>query len=169
MIVRKLRLQRGWSQDQLAQLAGLNIRTVQRIERGQKASLESLNALAAVFEVDVKDLTPETPTEATMANNESGEPADNATGNLSQEEQATIEYVRDLKGFYQHLFSYAITIAFLFVLNLIVSPDYLWVKWAALGWGIGVLSHGFSVYESVNFLGPDWEKKQIEKRLGKKL
>ena len=42
MTVRKLRLKRAWSQEQLAQFSGLNIRTIQRIERGQKAGLESL-------------------------------------------------------------------------------------------------------------------------------
>ncbi|MDE0956956.1 MAG: helix-turn-helix transcriptional regulator, partial [Pseudomonadales bacterium] len=40
MIVRKLRIQRSWSQDQLAQMSGLNIRTIQRIERGQTPSFE---------------------------------------------------------------------------------------------------------------------------------
>ena len=35
MNVRKLRLQRNWSQEQLAQVSGLSIRTIQRIERGQ--------------------------------------------------------------------------------------------------------------------------------------
>ncbi|WP_428831123.1 helix-turn-helix domain-containing protein, partial [Campylobacter coli] len=30
MIVRKLRLQRGWSQDQLATMTGLSVRTIQR-------------------------------------------------------------------------------------------------------------------------------------------
>lgn len=44
MIVRKLRLQRGWSQDQLATLTGLSVRTIQRIEQGQQPGLESLKA-----------------------------------------------------------------------------------------------------------------------------
>ena len=54
MNVRKLRLQRHWSQDQLAQLSGLSIRTIQRIERGQTPGLESLKSLAAVFDVPVE-------------------------------------------------------------------------------------------------------------------
>lgn len=58
MIVRKLRLQRGWSQEQLATLTGLSIRTIQRIERGQSPGLDSLTALAAVFEVSVSELQP---------------------------------------------------------------------------------------------------------------
>jgi transcriptional regulator with XRE-family HTH domain len=35
MLVQKLRLQRGWSQQQLAELSGLNVRTIQRIEKGK--------------------------------------------------------------------------------------------------------------------------------------
>jgi len=42
MLIQKLRLQRGWSQEQLAELSGLSVRTIQRIERGQPASIESL-------------------------------------------------------------------------------------------------------------------------------
>lgn len=155
MIVRKLRLQRGWSQDHLAQISGLNIRTIQRIERGHKASLETLKSLAAVFEVEINDLT----AEATMT----------TANELSVEEQDVLEHVRDLKAFYQHLITYGITIAFLFIVNFIVSPGYWWALWAAFGWGIGVVSHGISVFEVFDFLGPDWEKKQVEKRLGKKL
>lgn len=155
MIVRKLRLQKGWSQDQLAQLSGLSIRTIQRIERGQKAGLESLKSLAAVFEVQVIDLKQE----AVMTTERE----------CLKDEEKTIEYVRDLKGFYSHLITYILVIGGLFFLNLITSPEYIWAKWAAFGWGIGIVSHGLSVFEIFNFLGPDWEKKKIEKRLGKKL
>ena len=34
LLIQKLRLQRGWSQEQLAELTGLSVRTIQRIERG---------------------------------------------------------------------------------------------------------------------------------------
>lgn len=59
MIVRRLREKRNWSQEQLATLSGLNVRTIQRIESGNKASLESLKSLASVFEVDISTLTEE--------------------------------------------------------------------------------------------------------------
>ena len=42
MNVRKLRLQRNWSQEQLALLSGLSIRTIQRIERGQAPNADQL-------------------------------------------------------------------------------------------------------------------------------
>src|SRR5205814_6188705 len=52
MLIQKLRLKRGWSQQQLADASGLSVRTIQRIENGAAASTESLKCLAAVFEVD---------------------------------------------------------------------------------------------------------------------
>lgn len=59
MIVRMLRKKKNWSQDQLADLCGLNVRTIQRVENGNQASLETLKSLASVFEVDVSTLTEE--------------------------------------------------------------------------------------------------------------
>lgn len=56
MRVRELRLARGWSQAQLAELSGLSVRTIQRIENGTHPGLESLNVLAKVFEIDVVEL-----------------------------------------------------------------------------------------------------------------
>ena len=155
MIVRKLRLQRGWSQEQLAHLSGLSTRTIQRIERGQKAGLESLKSLAAVFEIEFSNLAPEIEMK----------PAETITS----EEQMALQYVRELKGFYTHLGSYVCVIAFLFILNYVVSPGYYWAWWAAMGWGFGIASHAFSVFGEANLFGPQWEKRQVEKRLGRKL
>ncbi|MDO6425384.1 helix-turn-helix domain-containing protein [Thalassotalea sp. 1_MG-2023] len=153
-MVRKLRIQRGWSQDQLVQFSGLSVRTIQRIERGQNAGLESLKSLAAVFEVNIQTLQQE--------------PVMNADRELSNQEIEIIEHVKDIKDFYTHLINYAIVVGALFILNFIMSPGYIWAWWVALGWGIGVISHGLSVFEVVNFFSADWEKKQIEKRLNKK-
>ena len=49
--VRRLRESRAWSQEHLAGVAGLSVRTVQRVERGDGASLETRMALASAFEV----------------------------------------------------------------------------------------------------------------------
>lgn len=54
--LRELRTARQWSQEQLANLSGLNLRTIQRLESGAKISTESLRALAAVFEVPAESL-----------------------------------------------------------------------------------------------------------------
>ena len=57
--VKQLRLQRAWSQEQLAELTGLSVRTIQRIENGDRPGLETLSALAAVFEVNVAEISGE--------------------------------------------------------------------------------------------------------------
>lgn len=54
--LRELRTAKRWSQEQLAELSGLNLRTIQRLESGAKVSTESLRALAAVFEVPAESL-----------------------------------------------------------------------------------------------------------------
>lgn len=54
--LRELRTARQWSQEQLARLSGLNLRTIQRLESGARISMESLRALAAVFEVPAESL-----------------------------------------------------------------------------------------------------------------
>ncbi|MDO6444551.1 2TM domain-containing protein [Colwellia sp. 1_MG-2023] len=154
-MVRKLRIQKGWSQEQLAQFSGLSVRTIQRIERGKTAGLESLKSLAAVFEVNIQDLQQETVMDTKT--------------NLSDKEVEIIEHVKDIKDFYSHLINYGIVVGAFFILNLITNPNYIWAWWIAIGWGIGVISHGLSVFEITNFFGADWEKRQIEKRLKRKL
>ena len=60
MILKELRLSRHISQEQLAQMSGLTVRTIQRIESGHNASFESLKCLAAALDVDVTTLNQET-------------------------------------------------------------------------------------------------------------
>ena len=54
--IQQRRLEKGWSQEELARHSGLSTRTIQRIEGGQKAGLESLKCLAAVFETSISAL-----------------------------------------------------------------------------------------------------------------
>lgn len=55
-VVRRLRLERGWTQEQLATLAQTSVKTIQRVENTGVCSLETRSALAAVFEIDLKQL-----------------------------------------------------------------------------------------------------------------
>lgn len=57
MIVKKLRQKKHWSQEQLANMAGLSLRTIQRVEAGKAASNETLKSLASVFEINISELT----------------------------------------------------------------------------------------------------------------
>jgi len=55
-LVKQLRTEKFWSQEELASASGLNLRTVQRIENEATASLQSKKALASAFGIAVKDL-----------------------------------------------------------------------------------------------------------------
>jgi len=174
MILRKLRLQRGWSQEQVAELADLSVRTIQRIERGGQASLESANALAAVFEVDVTTFQNNTG-EPIMTNNSSvsseSETHDLA-GNesnpkVSKEEKDAINYVKGIKEFYSHALMFAIFMVAFLLNGQFVSNEQL--PWLSLGWLAGLVIHGLVAYEVFGSFGTNWEKKQIEKKLGRKL
>lgn len=156
MIIRKLRLQRGWSQEQVAEMSGLSVRTIQRAERGQSNSMESLKSLAAIFEIDVTRLTEDTD----MTSN---------TDQISPEEKKALQQVKEIKGFYTHVIQFVVIVSALTVLNIVRTPDHLWIMWVILGWGTGLIAHGLSAFEVFNLFGPDWEKRQIEKRLGRRL
>lgn len=71
--------------------------------------------------------------------------------------------VKELKSFYGNLISYCIIIPFLVILNLITSPRNIWFYWPMLGWGIGLVAHGMSVFA----IGKGWEEKKIREILEK--
>jgi transcriptional regulator with XRE-family HTH domain len=52
-LIKAERERRAWSQEHLAEVTGLGLRTIQRIEKTGIASYESARSLAAVFEIDV--------------------------------------------------------------------------------------------------------------------
>ncbi|MFQ2322279.1 2TM domain-containing protein [Aeromonas dhakensis] len=166
MIVRKLRLQRGWSQEQLAAFTGLSVRTIQRIEQGQQPGLESLKALAAVFELEVAQLDGTSQQEHEMRGSDTME---RDQIRVSVEERAAMRYVEGLKGFYYHIASYLLVICGLFVINYLSNPGYIWAWWPALGWGLGLISHAINLFQPFKLFGPEWERQQIEKLLGRKL
>jgi transcriptional regulator with XRE-family HTH domain len=54
--IRLLREHRAWTQEHLAQVAGVTTRTVQRVESGEGVQVDTLQALAAALDVDVPSL-----------------------------------------------------------------------------------------------------------------
>ena len=155
MLIQKLRLQRGWSQEQLAEVSGLSVRTIQRLEGGQPGSLETMNALAAVFEIDLNSLKEP--------------PMDSPRSDIRPDEALALAHVRKVKAFYIHLSQYVIVIPILAAINLLGYPQYLWFIWPALGWGLGVALHAAQVFAAPPLFNGAWEKRQVEKYLGRKL
>lgn len=153
MLVRKLRIERGWSQETLAEITELSVRTIQRVERGGNSSLETLCTLASVFEVDIASIAKETNMYT--------------ENDIPDDERKAVELARDTKGFYSHLVLYVLCVIAMAGANFYLQPDNLWFIWPAVGWGMGVLSHGLAATELLSFYSVDWERRQIEKWLGR--
>jgi transcriptional regulator with XRE-family HTH domain len=159
MRVQKLRLQHGWSQEQLADLSGVSVRTIQRIEQGKPASAESLKSLGAVLNVSFHDLR-----NTTMDTTQ-----DSLNTSFNADEALALRKARKLRGFYVHAMQYAVVIPVLVAINFFSGASYPWALWPAIGWGMGLLFHGLRVHDKIPFLGAEWEKRQVEKQLGRKI
>ena len=90
MKIQRRRLEKGWSQEELARHAGLSTRTIQRIEGGQPAGLESLKCLAAVFDTSISELMQE---QKMIDRNQGDEPKQSMINKIERE---AIEFAQSL-------------------------------------------------------------------------
>jgi len=152
MIIRKLRLKNGWSQSQLAEMAGVTTRTIQRIEQGHKPSMETCKALASVFQVDLSHLQAE------------DEPMQDDS-QLKADEQQALLYAKRMKEFYEFLVTYVV-LAAVFLVAFHGEPV-VYIIFAGLGAGLVV--QGLIAFEVISFMSPGWERRLAERKLGRKL
>jgi len=75
--------------------------------------------------------------------------------------------VRRLRGFYVHIAVYAVVIAGIALINWFTSPEYWWVVWPMIGWGIGLAAHAVSVLFEDSMLGPEWEERKTQELLSR--
>ncbi|WP_435929327.1 2TM domain-containing protein [Dryocola sp. BD613] len=132
--IKALRLSRAWSQEQLAELSSLSVRTVQRIENGGQASLETLGAIAAAFDLNVADLNAETAPESTQ---------DEA---LNQKITLAKKRLDREYGFYRAVLTWAVVCAGLAAINLFTSPGQLWFIWPTVIWGALLTIRGVRLF-----------------------
>ena len=59
MFIKNLRQVKHLSQESLAELSGLSLRTIQRVESGHRVGYASLRSLAAAFDINVDELEQE--------------------------------------------------------------------------------------------------------------
>ena len=142
--IKELRLERHWSQDQLAEMSGLSIRTIQRIENGENAGLESLKSLAAVFEINIADSDKNKEIEQ-----------------IRKEE----EYVQNLKGFYKLLAIAILSLVVPFIIAVNDSTSWSVFLWIFLSWGVILGVYSLNVFD---FFGEEWKRKIIKRKFKKK-
>lgn len=109
MDIKDLRLQKGYSQEELANLTELSTRTIQRIEKENKASKDSLNKIANVFGYTYEELVEY----------------------IKKEDSQTITPKYDKK-----LLTFILVNIMLFIINITTTPEHLWFIYPLLGWGI---------------------------------
>ena len=144
--IKKMRLERHWSQEQLADMSGLSIRTIQRIENGENAGLESLKALAAVFETNIADSNKEAEQEQ-----------------IKKEEK----YVQKVRGFYLLL---ALAVVNLVIFFLIAINDSDLESWGVFVYILVMWIFFLGIYSFINFdfFGEEWKQRIIDKKFKKK-
>ncbi len=146
--IRPLRLEKGWSQEQLATIAGLSTRTVQRIENGEQASLETLTAIAAALGVQVRDL--------------------NAQPQQTIEEAPDEQRLRRQVAAEGKLLSMAVRFAvigvMLFAINWFTHPHYLWSLWAIGGMSLALVMRALRTLLLRNVLSR-WQEQRLAQKL----
>lgn len=142
--IKKMRLERHWSQDQLAELSGLSTRTIQRIENGENAGLETLKSLAAVFEINIADSDKKAEIEQ-----------------VRKEE----EYVQNVKGFYKLIAIAILSLVFPFIIAVNESSNWIIFFWILFSW---VVIIGIYSLNTFDFFGDEWKRKIINKKFKKK-
>lgn len=70
--------------------------------------------------------------------------------------------VEDIKNFYWHLAAYLIIIPIIITVNYLTGWEFKWFWFSTIGWGIGVVSHAFSVFWINGILGKNWECNKIQ-------
>jgi transcriptional regulator with XRE-family HTH domain len=125
--IKRWREERHWSQEHLAELAGVGIRTVQRIENGEQASRESLMAIAAAFDVEAMALCvdPETEAEEIV-------------------QQKNKEVAAGLRlSFYIHLVGFLMGMVVFMAIN--ISMGAFVMKWPTIWWTVGLAGHAVPI------------------------
>ena len=144
--IKKMRLERHWSQEQLAQMSGLSIRTIQRIENGENAGLESLKSLASVFETNITDSDKKEEMEQ-----------------FRKEE----EYVQNVKGFYSFLMLAIFSLVVFFIIALFDADSEGWYLFLYMLIFYAV-ALGIYYLDIFDFFGEEWKRIIINKKFKKK-
>ncbi len=69
------------------------------------------------------------------------------------------------KEFFIHLLTFCCVMPALFVVNFMVTPEFWWIVFPLIGWGMGLIGHYVSAFGIPGVIGRDWERKELEKEM----
>lgn len=127
--IKRWREERHWSQEHLADLAGIGLRTLQRIENGETASQETLKALAAAYTVDVAALSVDQTAEAARL--------------VEQQNEKTRAGLR--LSFFIHLAAFSIGAIVFIGISIGIGGERFAMLWPLIWWTVGLVAHGATV------------------------
>ncbi|GAB3049203.1 helix-turn-helix domain-containing protein [Acinetobacter apis] len=153
--IKQQRLQHAWSQEQLAEMTALSVRTIQRVENGDKASLETLSALAAVFQVSVHELT-----------DDIHEHAPSSEFAIDHKLRTLEDRVNQELRFYSVLTSYVLVCGGLMLTNYFFTPHLYWSLWPTICWGATMLFAWLRIFV-FNQSMTVWKQKRMQTLLRK--
>lgn len=125
-LIKKLRSQESWSQEILAERAGLSLRTIQRVERDGIAAPQTRLALAKAF-----DISP-----ATLQNSE----IDISTGKGGQHSPLLARVGLSLDSIISYFVTNPLRFGALAILSCVIATT-VWVAFVVLIEGIFFISH----------------------------
>lgn len=150
--LKSLRLEKQWSQDMLAEMTGLSVRTIQRIEQGHKASLESTKALNAIFQVQFVYAFSESKLDDVIEED---------MDKLKQEKE---EYSKEVKEFMNQVMI-AIGCVIMALIVSIMNDSWHFIIWTVVGWAVALLEKGRKTF---SFIGDRIEERLTEEKFGNK-
>lgn len=153
MSIKEKRLERGWTQAQLAEFSGLSQRTIQRLEKGSPATIETLKCLAAVFEVEIAELGLNETLDETQ---------------LNDDEKAELKNIRAIRHFVVELVAYLVVVPLICLAGYVNGGSMRNGLGLAVGWGFWLAYSAIDLFDTKAFMGKGWEKQQLDKRMGRK-
>ena len=73
--------------------------------------------------------------------------------------------VHRLRELYMHAAIFVVVMGGLVLLNWIITPDFWWVAFPAVAWGIGLAAHAVSVLFEDSLFGTEWEERKTRQLL----
>jgi hypothetical protein len=66
-----------------------------------------------------------------------------------------------------HVLVYAVVIGGIALINWFTTPNFWWVVFPMVGWGIGLGAHAVSVIFEGSVFGPEWEERRTRELMSK--
>lgn len=156
-----LRKAKGWTQERLADVSGVAVRTIQRLESGQDANLETLRLIAGALGVEVGELF------ATVEKEETKMVIDTFDTERASQMQRREAEAKAYKEGLQIALSIVMFVLlagmyFLFYRTQLPGSWILWPLWGLL-WGLGAM--GIRAFTSVRLAAKLDEKYPLTKGL----